>query len=292
MPKITRYEGPIDRERLNVSVLILTLNEEKTLGGCLQHLGWTDDVIVLDSFSTDGTKAVAEKYGARWVEHKFENWAAQQNWAMENAPFKYEWVFLCDADERIPAELAEEILTRTSKPEAGGPVAYQVKRRDYYGDSWIKRSSNYPLWIVRLFRPEKIRWFRTVNQVPQVEGPVGDLDNDFIHYFIIKGVGNWIGRHNVYSNFEAMELLKSVDSGDFRFSALFAGDRATRRQALKKLSFRLPGRPLLRFCFMYFIKGGILDGWMGLRYCTLKAFYQYLIDIKVEELRAEQGGSK
>lgn len=291
MPKIARYERK-NNEKINISFLIMTLNEEVAIDECLEYIQWADDVVVLDSFSTDGTEAVAKKYGTRWVQHKFENWAAQQNWAMENIDFKHEWVFLCDADERIPADLAAEMIALTAGPTPHGEVAYQARRRDYYGNTWIRRSSNYPLWIVRLFRPEKIRWHRTVNQVPVVDGPIGDLRHDFIHYPLIKGVANWIGRHNVYSGFEAMELLRSVDSGDFRATDLFSGDRATRRQTLKKLSFRLPGRPLLRFFFLYILKGGFLDGRMGLRYCLLKAIYQYLIDIKVDEMRTERAGKK
>ncbi|MCW1843769.1 glycosyltransferase family 2 protein [Prosthecomicrobium hirschii] len=288
MPNISRFDRQIEFEKINVSVLILTRNEKVNIGACLDHLRWSDDVVVFDSLSTDETEEIAKKYGVRWIQRKFTNWSEHQNWAMENIPFKHEWVYYTDADERVPCELAEEILSKTSSA-SNDKVAYQVRRRDYYGESWIRRSTNYPLWFVRLFRPQAIRWSRKVNPVPTISGPIGNLENDFIHFPLSKGIGEWVDRHNSYSNFEAMELIKSLDSGDFRLGDLFSSDRVAQRHAMKKLSFRLPFRPVLRFFFLYFVKGGILDGTMGLRYCIMKAFYQYMIDIKVEEKLAKGG---
>src|ERR1051325_5497682 len=96
---------------MSLSILILTLNEQENLPGCLKSVKWCDDIVVLDSLSTDETVDIAKREGGRVIQRKFDNWAAHQNWAIDNIPFKYEWVFYLDADERMTDELREEILS-------------------------------------------------------------------------------------------------------------------------------------------------------------------------------------
>lgn len=269
---------------VNVSIFIQTLNEEANIAACLECFSWADDIVVLDSFSSDKTEEITLRYGARWIQHRYEGRAAHQNWAVENIPFKHPWVYYSDADERVPPELAEEILRVTSdstRPE----VAYKVRKRDYFRNCWIRRSTSYPLWIVRLFRPDKIRWARKANPVPVIDGPVGELQNDYLHYPFSKGIADWVWRHNRYSTFEAEESIRSLKAGDFHFGELFSKDRTTRRIALKKLSFRLPFRPVFRFLYQYFVKGAILDGIEGFHYCLLLSIYEYFIVLKIRELR-------
>jgi hypothetical protein len=226
--------------------------------------------------------------GARWIQHKYEGRAAHQNWAMDNIDFKYRWVYYTDADERVPKELADEIRRITSDPETPH-VAYQVRRRDHFQGQWIKRSTSYPLWIVRLFQPGKIRWNRKANPVPDIQGAVGKLENDYLHFPFSKGLTDWIWRHNRYSSYEAEETIRSLAEGDFRFSELWSADPVIRRKALKTLSFRLPARPILKFIYQYFFRFGILDGMPGLRYCMLQSIYEYFIVLKVMEARAGKG---
>lgn len=269
---------------VNVSIFIQTLDEEANLAACLECFSWADDIVVLDSFSSDKTEEIALRYGARWIQHRYEGRAAHQNWAMENIPFKHPWVYYSDADERVPPELAEEIL-RVTSDSARPEVAYKVRRRDHFRNHWIRHSTNYPLWIVRLFRPDKIRWARKANPVPVIDGPVGELQNDYLHYPFSKGITDWIWRHNRYSSYEAEESIRSLQANDLKLDELLSTDRTTRRIALKKLSFRLPFRPVFRFLYQYFVKGGILDGIEGFHYCLLLSIYEYFIVLKIRELR-------
>src|ERR1700683_3272788 len=100
---------------MSVSVLILTLNEESNIGACLDTLGWSDDVVVLDSMSIDTTRAIAEQRGARVVERRFDDWSSHQNWAVANIPFRHPWVLYLDADERCEGILQDEILRRATR---------------------------------------------------------------------------------------------------------------------------------------------------------------------------------
>ncbi|MEQ1795344.1 MAG: glycosyltransferase family 2 protein, partial [Nitrospira sp.] len=116
---------------MNVSILILTLNEEANLPDCLRSVGWSDDIVVLDSFSSDRTVAIAEERGARVVQRRFDNWAAHQNWALEQIPFKHPWVFYLDADERMTDELRDELIAianEVTRPEA----AFYCGRRNMF----------------------------------------------------------------------------------------------------------------------------------------------------------------
>ena len=139
----------------NCSVFIQTLNEEKNLPRCLECFHWSDDIVVLDSYSSDRTGEVAKAHGARWVQHEYRGRAEHQNWAMQNIEFKYPWVYYSDADEVVPQELADEIVYITS--DSGRPeAAFRGRRRDHFMGRWIRHSSQYPVWFVRLFRPSRL----------------------------------------------------------------------------------------------------------------------------------------
>ena len=274
---------------MSVSIFVQTLNEEHNLERCLKSVSFSDDIVVLDSFSTDGTERIARSFGAQWVQRTYTGRAEHQNWAMENIPWKHPWVYYSDADEVVPPELAAEIQAVTCAPNNKN-AAYTVCRRDHFMGRWIKRSTQYPVHLTRLFRPPAIRWTRKANPIPHVEGPIGKLRNDFIHYPFSKGLSDWVWRHNRYSSFEAEETIRSLDAGDFSWGELFHRDWAIRRHAMKKLSFRVPLRHRFRFLYMYFLRRGFLDGRPGLIYCQLLSMYEYLIVLKVEEQRRKQTG--
>src|SRR3954465_1819112 len=174
---------------MKVSVLLLTRNEEADLPACLETVRWSDDVWVLDSLSTDQTLQVARRAQANVVQRAFDNWAAHQNWALQNIPFKHEWVFYLDADERVSADLVSGIARAVSSP--GGAVAFRVRRRDFLAGRWLKhvQASSYYL---RLFRPRNMRYERLVNPVSIPDGPVGDVAGYLDHYPFSKGIGHWI----------------------------------------------------------------------------------------------------
>ena len=264
-----------------ISVLILTLNEELNLPACLDSVRWSDDIVLLDSFSSDNTLKVARAAGARVFQRPFDN-ERQQRTASLRLPFKYPWVFNPDADEIAPADLRDEmfhVVRQTSRPE----VAYRVRFKTQFMGRWLKHSSLYPTWVVRLFRPEAISFERSINLRYVIHGPEGRLRHHFEHHTFNKGLAAWFDKHNHYSGAEALESLTATPSASW--PGLFSPDPVLRRRALKELSFRLPLRPTLRFIYMFFLRFGFLDGLAGYRYCRLLAIYEYMIVIKLAELR-------
>jgi len=274
---------------MSVSVLILTLNEEANLPRCLESVAWSDDVVVLDSGSTDGTVEIARAAGARVVCRAFDNWADHLNYAAGEIEYANPWVYYSDADEVVTDELAAEVQSVASAAD-WTEVAYRVRYKNMFMGRWIRRSSMYPVWILRLFRPGKVRWERLVNPVPVVDGSEGRLEGHFLHYSFNKGFEAWFEKHNRYSTMEAIETLKEMKEGRIEWRKLISRDPVVRRRALKRLSMRVPFRPWVKFGYMYFLRLGFLDGFPGLTYCALQAIYEYMICLKVKELRRRESG--
>ncbi len=280
-----------------ISVLILTRNEEQDLPGCLASVAWSDDIWVLDSYSTDRTASIAEAAGAQVVQRVFDNWAAHQNWALSNIAFRYPWVFYLDADERVSPELAHSLrgaATEAADTRGAGndlaapaPVAFDVQRRDFLRGTWLQHVQM-SAFYTRFFRPGSIRYERLVNPVTIVNGRTGRLAGALEHYPFSKGVGWWINRHNDYSTKEAQQALANrvnEPTPSLR-AAFFGGSFNTRRKQQKLLFYRLPGRPLLKFVLLYFVKRGFLDGRAGFEYAVLQSIYEYFIVLKTRELEA------
>lgn len=272
-----------------ISVLILTLNEEDNLSACLESVKWSDDIVVFDSFSSDRTVEIARAAGARVIQRRFDNERDHRAAALQ-VEFKNAWVYNPDADEITTPELREEML-RAVSDAARKEVAYRVRFKNMFMGRWLRHSSLYPTWVMRLFRPEKISFERSINLRYAADGPEGRLQSHFEHYSFNKGLNAWFEKHNRYSWQEAEESLKSLEHGSFNWRELFAGSPAPRRRALKELSFRLPCRPLLRFLYMFIWKRGFLDGWAGFTYCRLLTIYEYMIVLKMRELRLRERGS-
>jgi glycosyltransferase involved in cell wall biosynthesis len=288
---VTRYASPPYADKsaqpMSVSVLILTLNEEINLAACLESLSWSNDIVVLDSLSVDRTKSIAEAHGARVVERPFDNWSAHQNWAVKNISFSNPWVLYLDADERCDDELRDEVVARAQA--TSHEAAFRIRRKDFFMGRWLKHAQLYPTWLVRLFRPEKIHYERLVNPVAIVDGLIGDLQSNIIHFPFSHGVAHWIARHNRYSDMEALEALRAQRSAQMSAS-IFSRDPNMRRRAMKDVFFRLPGRPLLRFLYSYVFRRGFLDGRAGFTYAVLMGFYEYLIVCKTRELIRKEAG--
>ena len=268
-----------------ISVFILTSNEEQDLPACLQSVAWSDDIHVLDSFSTDRTVEIARLAGAHVTQRVFDNWSAHQNWALANIPFRHPWVFYLDADERVTPELAASVRRAVESP--ADFVAYRIRRRDFFLDTWLKHVQTSPFYL-RLFRPEKMRYERLVNPVSISDGPVGELPGYLDHFPFSKGMSHWLARHNSYSTLEAQQILQNR-AAHREFSlrqALFASDFHERRFHQKELFYRIPARPLLKFFLLYVIRRGFLDGRAGLTYALLQSFYEYMIVLKTRELAA------
>ena len=168
-----------------ISILILTKNEEKNLAGCLHSVSWADEVHVYDSFSADATPSIAHEYGAIVTQRMFDNWAAHQNWGLQNISFKHPWVLYVDADERVTPELKRGIERVLENP--GLNVAYRIYRRDFFMERRLKYVQVSPYYM-RLFRPEKMRYERLVNPVSWADGPVGEVEGYLDHFPFSKGI--------------------------------------------------------------------------------------------------------
>jgi glycosyltransferase involved in cell wall biosynthesis len=267
-----------------ISILILTLNEENNLPACLETCTWSDDIHVLDSYSTDKTIQIAQGYGAKVWFRKFDSFSQHQNWALENIPFKHPWIFYFDADERITPELAQSLRQAARSP--GENVAFRVQRRDFFLGSWL-RHVQMTAYYDRLFRPEKMRYERLGHCISKPDGPVGQVTGFLDHFPFSKGIGDWVQKHNFYSTQEAQQTVQNLQESaapSLRL-ALFEKDRRKRRQHLKELYYRMPARPLIKFLAMYIGKRGFLDGYAGFSYSVLIGFYEYLIVLKTNELR-------
>jgi len=271
-----------------VSIFIQTLDEEQNLPSCLDSVSWSDDIVVLDSLSTDRTAEICRQRGVRLFQRAYDGRGPHQNWAMKNIDFKNRWVFYLDADEHMTPELREEIC-KIAANEEESRVAFFCGRKNMFRGRWLRRSMP-PGHIMRFFRPEHIRFERLVNPTPIIDGPHGYLRSHFIHYNFSKGITEWLQRHNRYSTYEAIEQIKALRERPVSWRALFSSDANTRRLEAKNISFRMPARPLLKFSLLYFLKLGFLDGRPGLTYCALQALYEYEICLKMAEMRRAERG--
>lgn len=273
-----------------LSVLVLTKDEQINITDCLASLAFSDDIVVLDSYSTDATCEISKAFpNVRVIQRKFDTWSKHSNWALENIRFKHPWVYYSDADERVTPELRDEIVHVVG--DATQPhVAYRLRYKNMFLGRWIRRGGLYPVWIIRLFRPEMIRYEdREVNAHPVMKGSLGDLQHHFIHYSFNKGLLPWFVKHNSYSNMESKEAVRVIETGAFwdRVRMLASRKPGVARRSAKDLSFYLRLRFLARFLYMYFLRLAILDGGAGLHYALMISMYEYWIEIKILERRQE-----
>ena len=271
-----------------ISVLILTRDEEQDLPGCLDSVAWSDDIHVLDSGSTDRTTEIALQRGAAVTTRKFDTYSAQRNAAMQ-LPFRNAWVLVLDADERPTAELSAEIQQAVSVAPQN-VSGYRIRRRDFLWGTWLKHAQMTP-YYVRLLRVGHVHYIRDVNEIVEVTGDILELHSPLDHFAFSKGISHWIAKHNAYSSKEA-ELLANGDAihGASIYQALFAHNFHERRVAQKAIFYELPARPLIKWFYMMFVRGAVLDGHAGVMYATLLSFYEFLIEVKCRELLRRRDG--
>jgi glycosyltransferase involved in cell wall biosynthesis len=267
---------------VSISTLILTMNEEVNIGACLDSVSWCDDVVVLDSGSTDQTTGLATRRGARVVTRPFDDYASQRNFGLSGIAYRHEWILMLDADERVPADLDREMRQAVAKA-ADDVALFQLRRRDWLLGRWIRHSSGYPTWFGRLARRGRVSVQRPINEEYHAAGRIESLSAHLDHYPFNKGFAEWIAKHNRYSGMEA-RLFEARRSRP-PVGSIFQRDPVLRRQALKDRVYRMPGRPLLMFLALYVLRGGFLEGRAGLTFCLLRAWYEFTIDLKRRELR-------
>ncbi len=277
--------------KVPVSVLVPIRNEARNLQLSLPSVSWADEIFVVDSQSTDDSAGIAQAHGARVVQFHFTGiWPKKKNWALDNLPFKHEWVFILDADEVMPPEAENEfrqIVTNPNHPVDG----YWINRRFMFIGKWLKHAY-YPNWNLRLFkhrlgRYEKLTDVETAsgdNEVHEhvvVKGKTGRLKCEMDHH-AFPTVDVFIEKHNRYSNWEARVALDHFLKGSSRS---LQGTQAGMNRRLKSLVQRLPCRPLIRFLYVYLWQKGFLDGKEGYHFARLHALYEYLCVVKTYELK-------
>ncbi len=278
-----------DLRPVPVSLIVPIKNEAGNLPRCLQSVRWADEIFVVDSQSTDGSLAIAQEHGAQVVQFHFNGtWPKKKNWALENLPFRNEWVFILDADEVLPPEAEEEFARAIAN--AGENAGYWINRRFMFMGRWL-RHAYYPNWNLRLFRHALGRYEKLTdadthsgdNEVHEhviVQGPTGRLRCEMDHY-AFPSVEVFVEKHNRYSNWEARV---SADRSLRGSAAQIRSGPVERRRKLKLLSQRLPFRPLLRFLYIYLWQKGFLDGREGYYFARLHAVYEFLSVAKTYEL--------
>lgn len=273
---------------MNVSVLIPALNEARNIAECVASVAWSEDIVVVDSGSTDATADLAASLGARVVQFKWNGaWPKKRNWALRNVRWKNEWVLILDADERVTPHLAAEIGRELTRPAADG---YFINRRFMFLGQWIRHCGYYPSWNLRLFRHELGRYEKLhpgdtgsgdneIHEHLVLQGKSGWLQHDLLH-LAYPDIATWVEKHNRYSNWEACVEVEGCPNGHGEIAP-----RLRWRRRLRAWSRRLPCRPALRFFYHYVLQCGFLDGYPGYVLCRLLAAYELLSVLKVRELR-------
>jgi len=260
-----------------VSVVILTANEASNLPGCLEAVcSFTDDVVVVDSGSTDRTCEIACQHGVRVYENAFEGFGAQRNWAIDHVPHRYDWILHLDADERPTAEFVKELAQLLSSPrnEAG----FYVSNRRMLGERWLRHASGFPVYQVRLFHHARLRFENHGHGQREIAtGALGYMKEPYLHYAFSKGSKDWFEKHARYAAAEATEYRKTAISWSQALAGWVAREPVVRRRSLKQLSMRMPCRALLRFGYTLFVKRAILDGRAGIAYARMLATYESMI---------------
>lgn len=275
-----------------ISLIILTYNEEANLANCLESVsGLGAEIFIVDSNSTDKTLEIAGKYGCKVFQHPFESQARQMNWALAELPIKTDWVIRLDADERVTPELAAELPGKLAKA-AAGVTGFYFKRQVYFMGKWIKHGGYYPTWLLRIWRRGKAvceeRWMD--EHMILTEGDAGFLENDICDDNK-KPLNWWTEKHNSYATREAIELL-NLEYGFLqgeKIDASISGAQDNRKRWVKNnLYSKLPLflRAFVYFNYRYFLRFGFLDGGKGLIFHVLQGFwYRFLVDAKVYEVK-------
>jgi len=267
------------------SVLILTLNEERDLPRCLASVGDCDDIVVLDSGSTDRTAAIALAAGARVFMRPFDNFAGQRNYAQHNIVFRHPWVFHLDADERLTPELIAECKQNDTRTDIDGLL---VAPKMLWEHHWVPHCTDFPAWQARFVRVPEFSFIEVGHG--QREAPHMRLDQlraNYLHDLSAGGAEGdteWLEKHRRYARAEARSRLAAT--GTVSAGNLFSSDPLLRRRALKHFSYALPCRPALRFVYQYVLRRGFLDGPAGLHYCRLLARYEGFAAAELAKLRS------
>lgn len=267
------------------SVILLTFNSEETLGATLSSARrLSDEIFVVDSFSKDGTVELARSMGATVVQHPFENYGAQRNWAIDYLPITRPWQLHLDADEWMDEELVAAIQALSEDPEHSG---YFLPRYLRFLGRVLRHGGMNPTWHLRLFRTgvgrcEDRKYDQHFLLKSGTSGKLRGMMIDDIRMSLTE----WTARHNRWADGEVAELEAGESHG--RVSPDPLGNPVQRKRYLRRQYDRVPlfMRPFLLFLYRYFVRLGFLDGTEGFIFWVLQTFwFRFLVDAKIWELR-------
>jgi len=273
-----------------VTVIVLTFNESVNIAECLNSVAWADDIIVVDSGSTDDTIALAQyvRPDVRVFTHPFLDFGDQRNWSLDNTQPKHDWILFVDADEFCTPELAEEMGRFIQNP--GNAVGAYIKARNYFLGRWLKHSALYPSYQLRLLKRGEVRYRKEGHGQREVtDGKLIYLKEWWRHEPLSKGLHQWVARHNEYTSAE-QDLIEALASELVRMGDLMKGPVA-RRRCLKRIAARYPWLRLFVFVYLYVVRLGFLDGLPGFLFCLLRLSNEIHVVAKRYERRRGQSTS-
>ena len=271
---------------MKIIAIILTFNEELHLERCLKNIkNCFDEVYVIDSYSQDKTKEIAIKQNVKFLENNFINHAKQFNWALSQIDQNVDWIFRIDADEIITDDLKKEILSKLPKLDKSIKGIY-INRYIFFQGKLLKHGGVFPNKVIRIFKKGygyyKNKW---MDERLTINGPVTSFDSMLIDHNL-NPLQWWIEKHNIYSNREALELIKNC----YLLPKLRVFNMKKNSNIsffnLKNLYLKLPlfTRSFLYFIYRYIIRLGLLDGYQGFCFHFLQGFwYRFLVDAKYHE---------
>ena len=273
---------------LPISVIILTYNESKNIRDCLESIKeFTDDIILVDSGSTDDTLIIASEYTSNFYHHPFENYSRQRNWAFDNVGCKYEWIMNIDADHRLTPDLKSELFNFFAKGIEVDVKGFMASRKTMFMNRWIRHGGHYPVYHGIIFKKgygaceekEYDQHFIINGKSIVLNGTVEDIITDSLNTFI--------ARHNKWATLEANDILnKGVGHGKIKPKKKGNLMEQRRYQRMRYYSYPIFWRVFFYFFYRFIIKRGFLDGKQGLIFHFLQGFwFRFLVDAKIYELK-------
>jgi glycosyltransferase involved in cell wall biosynthesis len=285
-----RTHRPKDRDSgvARVSVIVLTYNSERTIAATLASATViSDDVHVVDSLSTDRTVHIAAQFRANIVQHPFESYSKQRNWAMRTLTLHHPWELHLDSDERLSDALAGEIAALVEEDCGVLADGYLIPRLVHFMGRPIRHGGMFPLWHLRLFRRGKGHCEeREYDQHFIVNGRIGRLRSPMIDD-IRMPLTEWTARHNRWSDAEVRELMRAAPAR--LIAPRFFGSPIERQRRWRSMYDRMPRlvRAFALFAYRYVLRGGFLDGREGAIFFVLQTFwFRFLVDAKLIEQEA------
>jgi glycosyltransferase involved in cell wall biosynthesis len=262
-------EAEAQLAQANVSVFVMTLDEEANIERCLGSVQWSNDIVVLDSLSRDRTVELARGFaGVRVFTRPFEDFSSQRNFGLRQIEYRNPWLLMLDADEEVPVELAAEILAMAGRGSADPHDAYLLRRAVIFEGKRLLWNLTSTVWIARLLRPPRVHFEGVVHERAVFPGTYGLLRGRLDHHLFHKGLEDWRARRVSYARAEARTGSEQAPG---RPSSMLGRGAMARHLARKALFRRLPAPGVIYFLSTMLFRWPFLDGLRGLRYVLLEA---------------------